>query len=419
MPPTNDAPKLSAEQWKIVLLIGAVQFVNILDFVMVMPLGPLFAAALQIPASNLGYVGGAYTASACISGLIGSLFLDRFDRRKALAVAMIGLVLGTALGGFAVDLNSLLFARVVAGAFGGPATSLALSIIADAIPPALRGRAMGTVMGAFSVASVVGVPMGLWAAETFGWSAPFFGVSVVGSIVAAGALFLLPPMRGHLNRTTKHVTLFELLADPLVQLSYLMTCLVMIAGFLIIPNIAAFLQLNLGFPSSMLKVAYGVGGVVSLAATQLGGRAVDRFGSFRTGTAGALAAMGVTYAFYVVPHEAGLPVAMVLFFFMAFMLSNGVRNVSYNTLTSKVPEADARARFQSFQSAAQHGASAFAAIASSRMLSTVGTGPQTRLVGMQTVALWSIGLTLLVPVMLFVVERGVRKRALIAGRAVG
>ena len=54
----------------------------------VMPMGPDFAKALLIPESHLGYVGGAYTAAACVSGLLGSLFLDKFDRRKALAVAM-------------------------------------------------------------------------------------------------------------------------------------------------------------------------------------------------------------------------------------------------------------------------------------------------------------------------------------------
>ncbi len=105
-----------------ILLIAAVQFVNILDFVIVMPLGPDFAKALGIPVSHLGWVGGSYTAAAAVSGLLGSFFLDRFDRRKALGVAMLGLVAGTLAGGFAVDFKTLMLARIVAGAFGGPAT---------------------------------------------------------------------------------------------------------------------------------------------------------------------------------------------------------------------------------------------------------------------------------------------------------
>ena len=124
----------------IVFLVGAIQFVNILDFMMVMPLGPDFARALGFSASHIGYVGGAYTAAACVAGLVGALFLDRFDRRSALAVCMAGLIAGTAAGGFATGLPSLMAARVLAGAFGGPATSISLAIVADAIPAERRGK---------------------------------------------------------------------------------------------------------------------------------------------------------------------------------------------------------------------------------------------------------------------------------------
>ena len=153
MTPTD--PTTLASERRVVLLLGAVQFVNILDFMIVMPLGPDFSKALGIPVSHLGTIGGSYTASAAISGLVGSLFLDKFDRRKALGWSMAGLVLGTLAGGFATGLNTLLLARVVAGLFGGPATSLSFSIIADIIPPERRGKAMGIVMGAFSLASRV------------------------------------------------------------------------------------------------------------------------------------------------------------------------------------------------------------------------------------------------------------------------
>lgn len=410
---------MTRQQWGIVLLIGAVQFVNILDFVMVMPLGPDLAVALGISESHLGYVGGAYTAAACVSGLIGSLFLDRFDRRKALAVAMLGLVAGTASGALAVDLPTLLLARVLAGAFGGPATSLAFSVISDAIPASLRGRAMGTVMGAFSIASVFGVPTGLLLAEMFSWRAPFIGVAAVGLVVAAGAIFALPPMTKHLEGPKHVVDVRALVADPLVQVSYLMTAVVMMAGFVIIPNIAAYVQLNLGFPRPSLKWAYGLGGIASLLATQLGGRAVDRFGSFRVGTLGATMVIIVVFSFFYLPwmHMAE---GLVLLAFVGFMISNGLRNVSYNTLTTKVPEPQVRARFQSLQSATQHGASAFAAMLSAQLLTTVdlpavGTAePMHRLVGMNVVAMVSISLSLVIPFLLFFVERGVRLRAVVA-----
>ena len=98
-------------------LLAAVSFVNILDFMMVMPLGPDFARDLGIATSKLGIIAGSYTAAAAVAGVVGAMFLDRFDRRQALAVAMLGLVTATALGGLAVGLGTLVAARVLAGLF--------------------------------------------------------------------------------------------------------------------------------------------------------------------------------------------------------------------------------------------------------------------------------------------------------------
>src|SRR2546423_1646114 len=85
---------------------------------------------------------------------------------------------------------------IAAGQFGGPATSIASSIIADVVPQERRGSAMGMVMAAFSVASVLGVPAGLELARHFGWRAPFFAVGGLGALIAISAVFFLPPLRG-------------------------------------------------------------------------------------------------------------------------------------------------------------------------------------------------------------------------------
>ena len=387
----------------VVLLVAAVQFVNILDFVMVMPMGPDFAAALGIPASKLGLIGGSYTAAAAISGLACSFFLDRFDRRPALGVAMLGLVAGTAMGALATGMPSLMAARIVAGLFGGPATSLSFSIIADVVPAQRRGTAMGIVMGAFSIASVLGVPAGLEAARHFGWRAPFIGVAGLGLCIAVCAVFLLPPLRGHMVTRKENVSLTHLFRQRNVLLSWTMTFFVMAAGFSIIPNISAYVQYNLGYPRAHLGLLYLYGGAVSFFSTQAAGRLIDKFGSFRIGTIGtALLVFAITGGFVLTPPL--LPVAGI---FIAFMLAMSFRNVSYNTLTSRVPQSNERARFMSIQSAVQHGASACGAFASSQILSELPGG---LLVGMDQVAFVSIGLTLTLPLFLYAVESAVRRR---------
>lgn len=401
------SPRAVSER-AVVFLIGAVQFVNILDFVMVMPLGPDFAAGLGIATSHIGTIGAAYTAAGCVAGVAGSYFLDRFDRRKALAVAMLGLVVATAAGGFATGLTSLLVARALAGLFGGPATSLSMSIIADLIPAERRGRAMGAVMGAFSVASVLGIPLALKVANWADWRMPFFVVAGLGLFVVAGAIFYLPPIRGHLERQRgPAVSVKELFVRTDVLLSYTMTLLINAATFVVIPNISAYVQHNLGYPREELELIYFVGGLVSFVTLRVAGKAVDALGSFRVGTVGSLLFIGTLY-FSFIHLPASVPLVAV---FAGFFLANGIRNVAYSTLTSRVPQQAIRARFMSFQSAVQHLGAATGAFLSSQMLWDLPGG---QLGGMNRVVLVSTVLTLTLPAMFFLVERRVLARDQVA-----
>jgi predicted MFS family arabinose efflux permease len=386
---------------RIIFLVGAVQFVNILDFMIVMPLGPDFAVELGIPNAHLGFIGGSYTAAAAVSGLAGSFFLDRFDRRQALAVAMFGLTLGTLAGAFATGMATLLAARVVAGLFGGPATSLALAIVADVVPAERRGKAFGAVMGAFAVASVLGVPAGLELARVGGWRLPFVAVASLGLLLTAGATWWLPPLRLHLAGAPERTSLAALLRRRPVQLSYLMTAVVMAAGFIVIPNLSAYVQFNLGYPRARLGLLWMAGGAVSFFGLRVIGALVDRLGSTRVGAFGAAALLVIHWIWFVDP-PAGLPVMPI---FVAFMLSMSLRNVPYNTLTSKVPSPAERARFMSIQSAVQHLASACGAFLSARMLREL---PDGRLHGMGRVALVSMALTALIPLMMWSLERRIR-----------
>jgi predicted MFS family arabinose efflux permease len=299
----------------------------------------------------------------------------------------------------------------LAGLFGGPATSLSFSIIADVVPVERRGKATGAVMGAFSAASVVGIPMGLELARTTifgplgGWRAPFFGVAAIGLLVALAAVWLLPPMRHHLQGRFANEpppSLRQLLAQPTVRVSYAMTAVVMMAGFILIPNISAWVQNNQGLPRAQLSRYYFGAGIVSFFATRYAGVLVDNIGSFKTGT---LAAAGLIWVQYNWFYDLRLKVPLVVLF-CGFMLALGVRNVAYNTLTSKVPSPRERARFMSIQSAVQHSAAALGAFSSARLLTE---RPDGGLEGMRTVALLAMGLSSLVPGFLFAVERRVRR----------
>ena len=393
---------LRMNQRGLVLLVAAVQFVNILDFMMVMPLGPDFAAALGIPTSRIGVLGGAYTLAAALAGILGASILDRFDRRTALTVTMLGLVVSTALGGVAVGMWSLIGARLLAGMFGGPATSVALAIVADVVPPAARGKAVGTVMTAFSVASVLGVPAGLRVAQWFGWRAPFFSVAALGLALTALSYRLMPSLRGHIRARAAGAP-DRLTLDAIGWATLVNTACVMLGVFSIVPNIATFLQLNIGYPRDRLDIIYLAGGLLSFFANRLVGMLVDRFGATRLVVAGtAVFAAAIYFGFIDAVGPGG-----VIYVFPLLMLSATVRGVPMNTLASRVPAPAERARFMSAVNAVQHLASAAGALIASLMLDADASG---RLYGMQSVAVFSLAISLVVPVVSAFVERRILAR---------
>jgi predicted MFS family arabinose efflux permease len=387
----------------LLLVLGAVQFVNVLDFMMVMPLGPDFAVALDIQTSHLGIVAGSYTAAAAVSGLACMLFLDRFDRKKALVVSLFGLAIGTIAGGFAVGLGSLLAARVVAGMFGGPVSSLGLAIIADVIPAERRGRAMGQVMGAFAVASVFGVPAGLEAAHLGGWRAPFFGVAALGLIVLLGAFRYLPPLRRHLGAGPglSGGAFLAFLRRPAPLLSLSAFAITTMSVFAVVPSLTAYLQFNLSYPREHLGILYLVGGVVSFFGMRFAGRLTDRFGATPIAVAGAAVFVFVLFAGFTSDE----PLIPVLALFVGFMLSGSFRMIALSSLSTRVPGATERARFMSVQSAVQHVASASAAALSSVVLVALPGG---RLGNMPTIAGISIVLGTILPFLVWALETRVR-----------
>lgn len=403
-PKPAESSALTPTERRVVFLVGAVQFVNVVDFMMVMPLGAFFTKGLGIPAAKMGVVAGSYTLAAAVAGIIGSFFLDRFERRRALSVAMLGLVIGTALGGLAQGLGTMALARIVAGAFGGPATSLALSMVVDTVPPARRGRAMGAVMGAFSIASVLGVPGSVFLAELWGWRAPFLTVAAVGIALVFAALTFMAPMREHLSESARKARAahspFAMFKRPVVWLSFAAIGTTMAGAFSLIPIFSPYFTNNRGYVEAQIKWLYITGGVASFAAMRVAGIVSDRRGTVGPALVGTVIATIVLLDTFVL----GSTRISAWVFFPAFMTAMAIRNVSFSTVSTKVPAPYERAAFMSWQSVVQHLASSFGAFVGSAVLTT-GVGG--RLGGLDRLAWLAIVLMGLLPFLLVALERRV------------
>lgn len=266
---------------------------------------------------------------------------------------------------------------------------------------------MGTVMSSFSLASVLGVPAGLELARLGGWRFSFVAVAVLAALAAVVARWWLPPLRGHLNTGRARVSTWSVFGDLLgrrsVVFSLIMGATLMTSMFSLVPNIAAYVQGNLGFPRERLGLLYLAGGIVNYLAMRLSGPAVDRVGAFLVGSVSTVLTVGVIYIGFVnVP--AGLSAYVI---FIGLMTATAFRAVAYNTLSSRVPLSHERARFMSLASAVQHAAAAGGAFLSARILVELDAGV---LGGMDRVGWIAMTLALAVPPLLWIVQRLVLRR---------
>ncbi|MFB9241920.1 MFS transporter [Massilia antarctica] len=359
-----------------IFLVAALQFVYLVDFMMVLPLGPDLAREHGFALDRLGWLAAAYTLASALSGLVTFRLLDRFDRKPALLLTFGLLALATLATTFCHGLPALMVARALTGAFGGPAVAIGMAIVIDLTPPEQRGKAMAKVMLGFSLAAIAGVPLGLELARVGGWQAPFYMVATLAVLVLVAMVCLLPALEGHLNAREK-VAARILLARPSVRLAILLQAGSAFSAFLVIPHFSAYFLLNLGFARAQLGMLYFAGGVVALLTVQLLGRLADRSGPV-------LAAGVATTAFCAgLAPFFGLGAALPILFFVLFMAGNAGRNVTMAATVSQVPSPHERAGFMSLQSLVQDVAIGAAALVTSWQLGEAADG---RLTGMAPLA---------------------------------
>ncbi|MBP9674156.1 MAG: MFS transporter [Bacteriovoracaceae bacterium] len=265
----------------LLLLLAVVQFCHIVDFMVLMPLGPTLLRLFKIGTQEFGMLISIYTLAAAIMNIVGAFFLDRMDRKKALQVFFVGFILGTLMCALSESYIMLLIARGLTGAFGGLVNSTVLSIVADNFAVEKRGRAMGFIMTTFSVASIVGVPFSLWLAGLFKWEAPFYflvGLSLLALIILS---FYLSPQRKHLQnqvKTSPFLPFKEALFDTNQSFALLFMFFLMLGHFMIIPFLSPVMVGNFGIAEKHLPLIYLFGGGANFFATPMIGKWVDKKG---------------------------------------------------------------------------------------------------------------------------------------------
>jgi predicted MFS family arabinose efflux permease len=288
-PPLPTAPLDLARERALLVTLAGIQFAHILDFMVMMPLGPILIRELGVGTHEFGLLVSAYTFTAAFTGVLAAAFVDRFERKRLLLTMFALFALATLACGLAPGYGTLLLARSTAGAFGGVLGSMVQTMVGDLIPFERRGRASGTIMSAFSLSTVAGVPLSLYLANHFGWRFPFFFIAALSCGFLLLGWKMLPALRGHLPTATVSETerahplaaMAAVLSDANHLRALVFMALIMFSGFTVIPYITIYVTANVGIRQEDIPLIYLFGGCATFFTSRLVGRLADAHGKIR------------------------------------------------------------------------------------------------------------------------------------------
>lgn len=333
-----------------IFILAITQFTVILDFMVMSPLGDMLMKSLNIQTSQFGFAVSGYAFSAGISGLLTAGFADKFDRKKLLLFFYTGFIVGTIFCGFCHTFSMLLTARIVTGLFGGVIGSISMAIVTDLFTLQQRGRVMGFIQMGFGASQVLGLPIGLYIANMWGWQSPFIMVGAMAVIIAIAIVLKLQPITKHLaikqdKSALKH--LLHTVSKRTYRIGFLSTAFLSVGGFMMMPFGSAFAINNLHITTHQLPIIYMVSGVSSLLIMPMIGRLSDRINKFKIFAFASVWMMGMVLIY---THLSVTPLWIVVILNVLLMMGIMSRMIPSSALTSAMPDMQDRGAFMSINS---------------------------------------------------------------------
>jgi len=354
---------------KLMFALAFIQFSHIVDFMILMPLGPSLTRNFNLDPHQFGLLVSSYTFAAGFSGLISSLWADKFDRKKILMFFYFGFCSGTIFTSVADSYHSLLFARTITGVFGGVLNSLALAIISDAIVPEKRATAMGYTMMSFSLASIFGVPFSLYLANQFNWHAPFIFLGALSLFLIFFVRSSIPSMTAHINKSENSLKVFVMhFKNSNERYALLFMFFLILGHFSVIPFYSQSLVINAGLPETKLPLIYLTGGIVSIISAPMIGRLADKIGKRKIFQIFSLLSV---IPIYTVCRLGPSSIPFMLALTVLFFFSMGGRMIPSTAMVTATVTPMHRGSFMSLVSSVQQFSSAIASYIAGALIENV------------------------------------------------
>ena len=353
--------KFSSYQILVIVLLALTQFTVVLDFMVMSPLGDILMKSMNMTTTQFGLVVSAYAFSAGIAGILTASFADRFDRKKLLLFFYIGFILGTLFCGLANTYPLLIAARIITGIFGGVIGSISMAIVADLFLPQQRGRVMGFLQMGFGSSQVLGIPISLYLANSFGWQSPFLMIVGLATLIWLIIIIKMKPITQHLEVKNDRNALHHLLhtiAQKDYRIGFMSTALLSLGGFMMMPWGSAFAINNLHVTPDQLPILFMIAGIATLIIMPIIGKLSDKMDKFNLF---AIASVWMICVVLVYTRLTPVPFWFVIIMNVLMMIGIMSRMVPSMALASSLPKMQDRGAFMSINSSLQQIAGGVAA----------------------------------------------------------
>ena len=326
----------SGEKRLLLSVIGALTFASVYATLVMAPVLTLISEEFNVSTGTAGLVAAAYGGPGVITGLLVGPYSDRFGRKRFLVAGALVMGAFTILSALAPNFETLVAARAIAGIGGSLIFPNANALVGDLFAYRERGRAMSTVIGFNTMASVIGVPVAGVVAEATSWRASVGLVGVIAIVAGLGLAVFLRPTKTNLNEDRIWGMYRLILSNPSAVAAIISSFLGSLYWFTWITYLVVFFQTTYGLSEGTASTYSLTLGLGVLIGSQIGGRVGDRIGHRRV-VAGTIVASGL-----ILLTLTNAPPPLLAAAAMNLVLSAviGARFATNTTLlTEQVPEA--------------------------------------------------------------------------------
>ena len=257
----------------VIVLISLSFMLGMSEFIVVGIL-PDIAAGLKVSEVTVGNLVSLFAFVYAPVTPLGSALSARFPR-FATHLTLVGVFLvGNVLCAFAPNYGVLVVARILIALVSGTLVAIAMTYAPDVTTEQYRTKFIAWVFSGFSIASVVGVPVGTWVANTFGWRWAFHLVNVL-TVALIVLMVMVLPRNSHIVKIG-FLPQFRLFFDRRIQLGVLDVVFGAAATYVFYTYLTPIMRDEVHVPEQYLSVGLVIFGAACLWSNLYGGKLADR-----------------------------------------------------------------------------------------------------------------------------------------------